>query len=107
MRCIGVGGAVRKQLAFASPQKKRPVRGRPKSRNKTCTPSYPVTQLPSCQMRQGKVLQWLCELRCAHAVVRFSTQLNSSYMAMAMAPTTSKPAKASPICMEEPAEISK
>ena len=51
--------------------------------------------------------QWLCEPRCAQPVVRFSTQLNSSYMAMAMAPTTSKPADARPICMEEPAEISR
>ena len=101
MLCIGVGWAVRQQLAPASSPKKG-LREAGPSRG-----TNSASNLPSCQLRQGKVLQWLCELRCAQAVVRFSTQLNSSYMAMAMAPTTSKPAKASPICMEEPAEISK
>lgn len=104
MRCIGVGWAVRQQGAPASHLKKGLREAGPSRGTKR---AHPLTPLPSCQMRQGKVLQWLCELRCAQAVVRFSTQLNSSYMAMAMAPTTSKPAKASPICMEEPAEISK
>lgn len=51
--------------------------------------------------------QWFCEPRCAQPVVCFSTQLKISYITMAMAPTTTKPAKARPICMAEPAEISK
>ena len=51
--------------------------------------------------------QWFCEPRCAQPVVCFSIMLNSSYMIMAIAPTTTKPAKAKPICMAEPAEISK
>ena len=51
--------------------------------------------------------QWFCEPRCAHPVVCFSIMLNSSYMIMAIAPTTTKPANAKPICMAEPAEISK
>ena len=55
----------------------------------------------------GAPTQWFCEPRCAQPVVCFSTQLNSSYMTMAIAPTTTKPAKAKPICMAEPAEISK
>jgi hypothetical protein len=101
VRCIGVGWAVCQQGAPASPKKKACARQAQVEEQNV------HTRLPSCQMRQCQVLQWLCELRCAQAVVRFSTQLNSSYMAMAMAPTTSKPAKASPICMEEPAEISK
>jgi hypothetical protein len=52
-------------------------------------------------------IQWFCEPRCAQPVVCFSTMLNSSYIAIAIAPTTSKPAKARPICMAEPAEISR
>jgi hypothetical protein len=51
--------------------------------------------------------QWFCELRWAQPVVCFSTKLNNSYMIMAMAPTTTKPANAKPICMAEPAEMSK
>ena len=37
----------------------------------------------------------------------FSIKLNSSYMPMAMTPTTIKPLKARAICMEEPAGISR
>jgi len=48
-----------------------------------------------------------CEPRCAQPVVRFSMALKSSYMAMAIAPTTTKPENAKPICMAEPAEISR
>lgn len=48
-----------------------------------------------------------CEPRCAQAVVCFSITANSSYMAMAITPTVSSPANARPICMAEPAEISK
>jgi hypothetical protein len=55
----------------------------------------------------GQCNQWFCEPRCAHAVVCFSIMLNNSYMIIAIAPTTTKPAKAKPICMAEPAEISK
>jgi hypothetical protein len=51
--------------------------------------------------------QWFCEPRCAQPVVCFSIMLNNSYMIMAMAPTTTRPAKAKPICMAEPAEMSK
>jgi hypothetical protein len=45
--------------------------------------------------------------RCAQPVVCFSTQLNSSYITMAITPTTSRPLKARPICMEEPALMSR
>lgn len=51
--------------------------------------------------------QWFCEPRCAQPVVCFSTKLNSSYMTIAIAPTTTNPAKAKPICMADPAEMSK
>ena len=40
-------------------------------------------------------------------VVRCSTIANSSYMPIAIAPTTTRPAKARPICIDEPAEISR
>jgi hypothetical protein len=45
--------------------------------------------------------------RCAHPVVRLSTIENSSYMPIAIAPTTTSPANARPICIDEPAEMSK
>ena len=45
--------------------------------------------------------------RCAQPVVRFSTIENSSYMPIAIAPTTTSPAKARPICIDEPAEMSR
>lgn len=48
-----------------------------------------------------------CDPRWAQPVVRFSIQLNSSYITMAMAPTTIRPANASPICMDEPALMSR
>jgi hypothetical protein len=48
-----------------------------------------------------------CPLRWAQPVVCFSMKLNSSYITIAIAPTTSKPLKARPICMELPAEISR
>ena len=56
----------------------------------------------SCKRPQAA---WLP--RCAQPVVCFSIQLNSSYMTMAMMPTTSRPLKARPICMELPAEMSR
>ena len=40
-------------------------------------------------------------------MVCFSIMLKSSYMIMAIAPTTTKPANAKPICIAEPAEMSK
>ena len=43
----------------------------------------------------------------AQPVVCFSIQLNSSYITMAMMPTTSRPENAKPICIELPAEISR
>ena len=46
-------------------------------------------------------------LRCAHPVVRFSITANSSYMIIAIAPITTRPPNASPICIDEPAEISR
>ena len=48
-----------------------------------------------------------CEPRCAQPVVCFSIKLNSSYITIAIAPTTIRPANAKPICIAEPAEISK
>eukprot|EP01022_Parablepharisma_sp_SALTPOND_P021557 TRINITY_DN427_c2_g1_i1.p1 TRINITY_DN427_c2_g1~~TRINITY_DN427_c2_g1_i1.p1 ORF type:complete len:1458 (+),score=547.10 TRINITY_DN427_c2_g1_i1:21634-26007(+) len=45
--------------------------------------------------------------RCAQAVVRRSTMANNSYMAMAMAPITTRPAKASGIFMDDPADTSR
>ena len=45
--------------------------------------------------------------RCAQAVVRFSITENSSYMAIAMMPTTTRPLKARPICMLLPALMSR
>jgi len=60
--------------------------------------------LPQRRRRQA---YWFCEPRCAHPVVCFSTTLKSSYISIAMAPTTISPAKARPICMAEPAEISR
>ncbi len=66
----------------------------------------PDTQ-PSRRSELNQKAHALCEPRCAHPVVCFSMKLKSSYMAMAMAPTTSKPLKARPICMAEPAEISR
>jgi hemolysin III len=42
--------------------------------------------------------------RCAQAVVRCSMALNNSYMAMAMAPITARPAKASGMRCEDPAD---
>ena len=47
------------------------------------------------------------EPRCAHPVVRRSTTENSSYIPIAIAPTATSPAKASPICIDEPAEMSR
>ena len=47
------------------------------------------------------------EPRCAHAVVRFSTTEKSSYMPIAINPTTTRPENARPICIDEPAEISR
>ena len=38
-------------------------------------------------------------------MVCFSIALNNSYITMAIAPTTTRPAKARPICMAEPALI--
>lgn len=46
-------------------------------------------------------------LRCAQAVVRFSISANSSYITIAIAPTTTRPAKATLICIDEPADISR
>ena len=65
--------------------------------------------LPRGQALAPKIraTQWLLAPRWAQAVVRFSTRLNSSYITMAMAPTTNRPANAKPICMDEPAEISR
>ena len=48
-----------------------------------------------------------CDPRCAHAVVFFSMVLKSSYISIAIAPTTTSPLKARPICIDEPAEISR
>ena len=48
-----------------------------------------------------------CDPLWAQPVVCFSIQLNSSYITIAIAPTTSRPLKARPICIEEPAEISR
>ena len=48
-----------------------------------------------------------CEPRCAQPVVCFSMKLKSSYITMAMIPTTSKPLNARPICIDEPAEINR
>ena len=45
--------------------------------------------------------------RCAQPVVRFSMMAKSSYMAMAIAPITTSPAKASGIFIEEPADTSR
>ena len=47
------------------------------------------------------------ELRWAQPVVRLSITANSSYMIIAMAPMTTSPANARPICIDEPAEISR
>ncbi len=46
-------------------------------------------------------------LRCAQPVVRFSITANSSYMIIAIAPITTRPPNARPICIDEPAEISR
>ncbi len=48
-----------------------------------------------------------CDPRRAQPVVCFSSTLKSSYITIAIAPTTIKPAKARPICIDEPAEISR
>src|SRR5450830_761726 len=45
--------------------------------------------------------------RCAQRVVRFSMMANSSYIAIAMAPMTTRPAKASGIFIDEPADTSR
>ena len=65
-------------------------------------PLTAVIQVEPCPPTHS---EWLP--RCAQPVVCFSIQLNNSYMAMAITPTTSKPLKAKPICMELPAEINK
>jgi drug/metabolite transporter (DMT)-like permease len=44
-------------------------------------------------------LSYPCEPRCAQPVVRFSSTEKNSYIAMAIAPTTTRPAKARPICI--------
>ncbi len=49
----------------------------------------------------------LCDPRCAQAVVWRSITLNNSYITIAITPTTTRPANANPICMAEPAEISR
>ena len=60
-----------------------------------------------CERERAPPCQPFCDPRCAQAVVRFSIQLNNSYITMAMAPTTIRPANARPICMDEPALMSR
>lgn len=61
-----------------------------------------------CASLRGETCRYeLCEPRCAQPVVRFSIVLNNSYISIAIAPTTTSPEKARPICMAEPAEISR
>ena len=52
-------------------------------------------------------LRYLFPPRCAHPVVRFSTIANSSYIAIAITPMTTNPANASPICIDDPADMSR
>ena len=66
-----------------------------------------------CRIESGMTMHYCrglhlpCDPRCAHAVVCISILLNNSYISIAMAPTTTRPAKARPICIAEPAEISR
>ena len=68
-------------------------------------PGHGVAKKSVAREGSGAQVFWLP--RCAQPVVRFSIALNSSYMSMAMAPTTTNPAKARPICIADPAEISR
>ena len=77
------------------------------AQKKACTRQAQVEVRGIGERGRGSAPQWFWEPRWAQPVVRFSTQLNSSYITMAMAPTTSRPANARPICMDEPAEISR
>ena len=56
---------------------------------------------------RGASPQAAFEPRCAQPVVRFSISENSSYIPIAIAPTTTRPENARPICIDEPAEISR
>jgi hypothetical protein len=60
-----------------------------------------------CGDQRTKRTQCPCDPRCAQPVRRFSSTEKNSYITMAMAPTTTRPAKARPICMLLPAETSR
>ena len=59
--------------------------------------SKELTPAPQCAL----------DPRCAQQVSRRSRTENNSYMPMAIAPTTTRPAKARPICIELPADTSR
>ena len=59
----------------------------------------PAADLPAL----ARPSQVFCEPRCAQPVVCFSTKLNNSYIAMAIAPITTRPAKASAMRCCDPA----
>jgi hypothetical protein len=89
----------------ASPGRRTHARAaRPRAR--ACTNRHRSADPGAAQANEA-ARQVAFDPRCAHPVVRFSTIENSSYMPIAIAPTTTSPAKARPICIDEPAEMSR
>ena len=111
MRCLGRCGwalLASRLSRHEDPQAPNARKARLAGRPCISQPARPVLRMASAAPCRTHGPQWLqVARRWAQPVVCFSMKLKSSYITIAIAPTTTRPAKARPICMAEPAEMSR